>query len=154
MPHLRLVIEAEHDMITPLPCLKCGRALPAVMEDVTNQPHGGTVFTSPGQYGSTLFDPMNGEFLEVNICDECLEDAGEKQRVLSARNQKPVTHNGSRIGWARAKVTYMFWHKTLPGYEDDIEIDSWGEWETLRDEAGLTSWFTDGELREIFNFES
>jgi hypothetical protein len=48
-----------------------------------NNPYGATVFTSRGNYGSTVFDPiMGGDFLEINICDKCLKYAAQNQRVL------------------------------------------------------------------------
>lgn len=48
----------------------------------TNMPQGGVVFQSPGQYGSNIFDPMDGSLLEINVCDECLMTATKKHKVL------------------------------------------------------------------------
>lgn len=60
-----------------LPCIVCRKELPAVLEDLPNQPYGGTVFTSHGQYGSTVYDPFNPYYrLELNVCDPCLIEAG------------------------------------------------------------------------------
>lgn len=36
------------------------------------QPMGGLAFNTRGHYGSTYFDPMNGEYLEISICDPCV----------------------------------------------------------------------------------
>lgn len=36
-------------------------------------PIGGTVFRTYGNYGSTVFDPMDASFLEIVICDSCLK---------------------------------------------------------------------------------
>lgn len=71
-----------------LPCLACGAELePAFkdVDDVVNQPYGGTVFTSHGQYGSTVWDPCGtgSEFLEITICDPCL--VKHQDRVLKGR---------------------------------------------------------------------
>ena len=33
----------------------------------------GTLFRTYGHYGSTVFDPMDGSYLEIVICDECLK---------------------------------------------------------------------------------
>jgi hypothetical protein len=33
----------------------------------------GTVFRTYGNYGSTVFDPMDSTFLEITICNPCLE---------------------------------------------------------------------------------
>lgn len=62
-------------------CFKCDKSLPEVFEDrENNQPYGGTSFVSHGHYGSTIFDPMDGSFLELQICDDCL--AKGKERIL------------------------------------------------------------------------
>lgn len=56
-----------------LPCLMCGKLLKSVLPSPdVNQPMGGTSFTTQGHYGSTLFDPMDGTRLELNVCDPCL----------------------------------------------------------------------------------
>lgn len=60
-----------------LPCFRCGKDLePANGEMTHNQPYAGTIFRAKGQYGSTVFDPNvwgpAREFLDINICDECL----------------------------------------------------------------------------------
>ncbi len=36
-------------------------------------PIGGTVFRTYGNYGSTVFDPMDASYLEVVVCDRCLK---------------------------------------------------------------------------------
>lgn len=40
----------------------------------TVHPIGGTVFRTYGHYGSTVFDPMSAEFMEIVLCDPCLKD--------------------------------------------------------------------------------
>jgi len=37
-------------------------------------PIDGTVFRTYGHYGSTVFDPMDGTYLDIVVCDECLKD--------------------------------------------------------------------------------
>jgi hypothetical protein len=37
-------------------------------------PEDGTVFHTYGNYGSTVFDPMDGSLAEICICNDCLED--------------------------------------------------------------------------------
>jgi hypothetical protein len=64
--------------MTTLPCIVCNKALEPAMEDADiNQPYGGLAFQSEGHYGSTVFDPMDDTYLEINICDECLLRASE-----------------------------------------------------------------------------
>jgi hypothetical protein len=55
-----------------LPCIICERPLKSAMPGDYNHPSDGCAFTSYGHYGSTVFDPMDGTFLELNICDKCL----------------------------------------------------------------------------------
>lgn len=47
-----------------------------------NQPYAATTFYAYGQYGSTVFDPLDASYLELNICDECLVQNAKKQNVL------------------------------------------------------------------------
>ena len=108
-----------------LPCIVCGNALPNVSDDATNQPSGGTAFMTHGHYGSTAFDPMDGNFLELNVCDGCLESAGRAGRVLLGRDSKPVVahvgpdalrHMPVLIGYVKVQREPVPWH---PGLEDE-----------------------------------
>lgn len=39
-------------------------------------------FNSPGNYGSTVYDPMREDvFLKIYVCDNCLVKAGNEGRV-------------------------------------------------------------------------
>lgn len=59
-----------------LPCIVCGTKLESALPNGEyNQPYSGTTFSSHGQYGSTVWDPMSqggNETLEINVCDHCL----------------------------------------------------------------------------------
>lgn len=76
------------------PCIVCGAALEdggwQGSEPYFNQPSGGTGFTTHGHYGSTVFDPMNGNTLSISVCDPCLVSTGKQGRVLLGRDWKPV----------------------------------------------------------------
>ena len=93
-------------MAASLPCTVCGIALRNVfLEDSTNQPCNGLAFMSHGHYGSTVYDPMSDEFLELNICDECLTKASSALRVLRHKRvaySKPETTHESRF-WDAAR---------------------------------------------------
>jgi hypothetical protein len=103
-----------------LPCIVCGRELLNVFADmVENQPDSGIACTSGGNYGSTVFDPMNGEYLELNICDPCLTRAGEQGRVLTGRSRRPVAVEGLLVGWERIERPLVPWTAGLPGYGAD-----------------------------------
>jgi hypothetical protein len=34
---------------------------------------GGTHFTSTGNYGSTVYDPMDGHKIHIIVCDDCFK---------------------------------------------------------------------------------
>lgn len=68
-----------------LPCFVCSRELESAVSGLANpsqnQPYGGTTFYSPGQYGSTAWDPQSPMVkLELNICDPCLVAGAERAR--------------------------------------------------------------------------
>ena len=69
---------------TTLPCIVCKEPLPPAFEGLheANQPHGGTTFHARGQYGSTVFDPMDSQELEINVCDPCLVKAADDLTVI------------------------------------------------------------------------
>jgi len=75
-----------------LPCIVCDKelesALPEKFDDV-DQPYAGTSFYAHGQYGSTIFDPMDGSFLKINICDDCLDKKAKQQAILIGFPKKP-----------------------------------------------------------------
>jgi len=76
-----------------VPCFKCGEALNSAMPDSDNIPYKGTAFQTHGHYGSTVFDPMDGTYLELNICDECLTAAPE--RVLMGQDHRLIYEDGA-----------------------------------------------------------
>lgn len=85
-------------------CIVCKKPLvntgPSPCED--NQPSGGTAFHSSGHYGSTAFDPMDGTYLEINICDPCLIQAGSEGSVLIGFPQP--SRRGPMMHWPLTKV--------------------------------------------------
>jgi hypothetical protein len=87
-------------MSGPLPCIVCRKKLETAIrsDDVVNQPSEATVFTAKGQYGSTVFDPMDPDlFLEVNICDECLRGASEDgDKILLTQRKTTVEWDTKR----------------------------------------------------------
>lgn len=66
------------------PCIVCGRELENILDlpQESNQPNGGLAFTTLGHFGSTAFDPMDGTWLEINVCDPCLVEAQLQKKVL------------------------------------------------------------------------
>jgi hypothetical protein len=73
-------------MTDALPCIVCHQPLESVFPEVGNQPNGGLVFRSSGNYGSTVYDPVEvltgrHQHLQINVCDPCIVAATEAQRV-------------------------------------------------------------------------
>lgn len=58
-----------------LPCISCGKRLNSIGGDGYNVPSRGQAFKTIGHSGSQVFDASwtVPEWLEVNVCDECLE---------------------------------------------------------------------------------
>ena len=95
------------------PCIVCGKKLPNVTDDSENQPSGGTCFQSHGQYGSTIFDPMDGSYIEIIVCDECL--MRYRNRVMIGREAKPVLYEGSVVGFCKTpNRPLMDWNINAP----------------------------------------
>lgn len=81
-----------------MPCIACGRELKQVEDDAPeNQPYGATEFRTHGHYGSTAYDPMDGHYIVVNICDLCLVTHAD--RVREGRDRRPVLLEGVIVGW-------------------------------------------------------
>lgn len=107
-----------------LPCIVCGKELDNVDREAVNQPHSGLAFTfvTHGHYGGTVFDPMDGQFIEINVCDECLVTAGEEKKVLLNRDVRLVLCGGVIVGHQKVKREYLQWKKGVDG-GTDIEVD-------------------------------
>lgn len=102
-----------------LRCIVCGSRLRNVFDDAENQPSSGTAFESEGHYGSTQFDPMDGSYIEINVCDVCLVQARKDGRVLWGRKRKMVVCEGTVVGWTRAPRPLMPWTgDELPAHAD------------------------------------
>lgn len=65
-----------------LPCIVCDKKLEPAFDETINQPSDGLAFQTRGHYGSTFFDPMDGSWIEVNICDECLKAAHASGKII------------------------------------------------------------------------
>lgn len=79
-------------------CIICKAALRNLEAPDGNRPNGGTAFQSRGHYGSSAFDPMDGTYLEINICDPCLKAAGDDGMVLIGFPQ-PAPPRGPMMTW-------------------------------------------------------
>jgi hypothetical protein len=62
----------ENNITTP--CVVCKKNLDPVHKDgFVEQPWQANTFSTYGTYGSEYFDPLDGSFIYLNICDTCLE---------------------------------------------------------------------------------
>ena len=109
-------------------CIVCDVSFTPASAGGENQPYEGTTFMSEGHYGSTVFDPMDGSFLEVNVCDPCLLKASKRQQVLVAQTTRNVfipTSAGDRVVHAIIGIirtgTYapVLWDMDLPSLETE-----------------------------------
>jgi hypothetical protein len=114
--------------VESFPCLKCGRVLTRVTSDYEGQPNDGIMCSSHGNYGSTVFDPMDGSYLAFNICDPCVKRAARQGRLMVTRDRIHVkTHKLGIIGSMKVERPYIAWTPDLAddgdakGLEFDIE---------------------------------
>lgn len=138
------------------PCIVCGAALDGVGQHIFgsdpefNQPEEGTGFVTHGHYGSTVFDPMNGNTLSISVCDGCLTTAGEQGRVLLGRDYKPVTarmRGGSRhpeiVGQAVCSRALTTWDPKAKVEHDDESMEIEPEEVGHIDGVTWVPWITD-----------
>lgn len=121
-----------------LPCIRCDRVLANIDVGSENQPSEGLAFQAYGHYGATAFDPMDGSYLEINVCDECLVAAGERAQVLWGKDRAPAVVDGCVVGTVQLQRPFRLvtwnpeldrhpWHRTLgwggitPSEDDDAE---------------------------------
>lgn len=74
-------------------CIACSKTMESVLPEGRGiQPLGGLAFCSHGHYGSSYFDPMDGSFIEIAVCDECLSKTARGVNLfpsLDAMEEKP-----------------------------------------------------------------
>ena len=70
-------------------CFICGKKI-KIYEDL---PMDATIFTSRGNYGSTVYDPMHfftDIYLRVLICDECVRNSKGKAYEIMPKHASPI----------------------------------------------------------------
>lgn len=101
-------------------CFKCDKTLERAFKDEDTQPWGATSFFSHGQYGSTVFDPMDESYLGVYICDECLVD--NAQKVVEWKPARDVFVSSPTNGeWTPPFKSSSEWRRAYPTKEDNAE---------------------------------
>jgi hypothetical protein len=106
-----------------VPCIVCNKKLRNVLVDAENQPYQGTAFQTHGHYGSTVFDPMDGQYLEINVCDECLMKHAD--RVLMGRDRRMVICEGSVVGYEHVNRPLLPWNPDLTDTDHDDVVHVW-----------------------------
>jgi len=103
-----------------LPCVVCDREIENMDDSYINSPYAATAFETQGHYGSTIFDPMNGTYLELNICDPCIRRlAGERKILLGQARKRVLSDNNLFVGWLPVRREMTVWQ---PGTEDDTDV--------------------------------
>lgn len=84
-------------MIKNVKCFVCGKELKMPWydekdEQTTIQPlDDGLWFRSTGNYGSTIFDPMDEQYLEISICDKCILDKKDEVKHIHNIRRKSTS---------------------------------------------------------------
>ena len=136
-------------------CFKCEKELQSLD---TYQPDRAVTFAAEGQYGSTVFDPMDGSFLEIHICDDCLVLAGDSGFVRIVQTNEnlfvPIkTDSGNVIEAVVGSIRTghfipVSWNKDLPDLHDrKFVIEDVNELE--REWSRISSRFSFEELAQM-----
>jgi len=54
-------------------CIVCDTELEN-FSNKTLHPNDGLAFYTNGHYGSTVFDPMDGSYMSIVVCDTCIKN--------------------------------------------------------------------------------
>ncbi len=96
---------------TTIPCFTCGTL--QIVNDPTKDQHGtqvdrtrtlgctnsaSLIFRATGNYGSTIFDPLGREALQIVICDACVMERIERVEHIVRPGQVP--DGGWMNGWS------------------------------------------------------
>lgn len=73
-------------------CFRCHKIIAELPR--VEQPDGGVIFVAAGNFGSEVFDPMDGSKLQIIICDDCVEFSEDVMLV-----QRAVTYTNRIVPW-------------------------------------------------------
>jgi len=109
------------------PCIICDTELERVTEGNEAQPNDGIMCETGGNYGSTVWDEMNGNRLAFNICDACMIAAGEQGRVMTYRKFQPICVERGKallhVGYMDLNTRgYVPWRVDLPGDDEPLVL--------------------------------
>jgi hypothetical protein len=139
-------------MADSFPCIICGCPLERAFDDYEAQPSDGVMCSTSGNYGSTVYDPMDLSELAFNICDDCLVEKAKEGRVMTTRYHRPVNVDIMHmVGRQRVEhPVYIPWHRGLPYDGSEVNLD-----ETELDELpeSIELRFTAKEIRDYLAAE-
>lgn len=91
-------------------CLRCDRQLDSIdgPQDFAeiHTPYNGTIFTTYGHYGSTIFDEMGDKFLSITLCDLCIIE--KSNLILQGEHKYKIINNESH-----KEYSYTSFEETL-----------------------------------------
>lgn len=120
-----------------LPCIVCRKELRNEMPGAENQPRDGVAATTHGNYGSRVWDSLDGTFLEFNVCDDCLTEAGDRGAISVARTKRPVSVEGILVGYEETEYLPLTWKAGGTDWGGSVldldldEVDGLADRETL-----------------------
>lgn len=133
---------------TSFPCLVCGKELERAFRDAEGQPADGVMCETHGNYGSTVYDSMDGEALAFNVCDDCLVAAGEQGRIYTYRKWRPIdTDDMNFVGRERLDRPYIPWRRGLAPDNDRVYVPL-DELEAVAAQRNVDLRFSVEEIRE------
>lgn len=104
------------------PCLVCGKILYRGIEEYEAQPDDGVMCATSGNYGSMVYDPMDGTQLAFNLCDDCVTHAAALGRLHIVQVAIKVVTDSvihlssgdrvieSQVGWKHVDRPYLPWN--------------------------------------------
>ena len=64
-------------------CVICDKKLDNIDDrDDQVQPNNGLAFITYGHRGTNFFDPCNGDYLQIVVCDECLKALDSEEKLV------------------------------------------------------------------------
>lgn len=67
-------------------CIKCGKTSRNFSEDGIHPIDSALVFRSYGNFGSTVFDPLDGSYIDIVVCDTCMVEYAKKTGITEVES--------------------------------------------------------------------
>lgn len=139
-----------------LNCFKCNALIETSAEDL---PVESVLFRGEANPYSEVFDPEDGTFLEIVICDNCLKTFAPQNNIHCARDRKAIRldiDGAPQVGWLNSPGLYspVYWHENLAPYDthSDFWIENVGQLDHLP--HGTSLWYTIEVIVDMLNGNS